>query len=87
MQVSHLALRVGGAPRTIDDLAHATAAVLRRCGFDGGACFVGHSYGTFAVSRLRQLFPEVQPPALLRPATAISVNSLRRHDLSHRIVR
>ena len=69
MQVPHLALRVAGAPRSIDDLALATAAVLRRSGFGGGACFVGHSYGTFVVSRLRQLFPEVQPLAAIRPAT------------------
>ncbi len=59
VQVPHLALRVTGAPRTIDELAHATVAVLRHGGFDAGACFVGHSYGTFAVSRLRQLHPEV----------------------------
>lgn len=67
-EVPHLAIRLTGTPRSVDDIAHATAAVLRQHGFDNGACIVGHSYGTFAVSRIRQLYPQMtHSMALLDP--------------------
>ena len=44
--------------RTVDEMAHAVAAALAAEGLQD-ACFVGHSYGTFVVSRLRQLYPQV----------------------------
>lgn len=49
--------------QTIDELAHALAALLAAHRLQG-ALMVGHSYGTFAVSRLRQLYPEVRFDAL-----------------------
>lgn len=68
VEVPHLALRVSGQPRSVDDVAHATAAVLELHGFSAGACLVGHSYGTFAVSRICQLYPQaVHSMALLDP--------------------
>ncbi len=54
--------RCGACPvrrPTIDELAHAVVAMLARHGFQE-ACIVGHSYGTFAASRIRQLYPEVR---------------------------
>ena len=45
--------------RTVDEMAHAVAAALAAQGFRD-ACFVGHSYGTFVISRLRQLYPQVE---------------------------
>ena len=43
---------------TVDEVAHAAAGVLSSLGHRR-AHFVGHSYGTFVISRVRQLYPEV----------------------------
>ena len=43
-------------------MAHTAAGVLEGLGHRA-ACFVGHSYGTFVISRVRQLFPQVRFPA------------------------
>ena len=40
-------------------MAHVAAQILKGMGHKH-ASFVGHSYGTFVISRIRQLYPEVR---------------------------
>ena len=50
---------------TVDEVAHTAAGVLASLGHRR-AHFVGHSYGTFVISRICQLYPDVSsaPQAL-----------------------
>ena len=45
---------------TVDEVAHTAAGVLASLGHRR-AHFVGHSYGTFVISRICQLYPDVSP--------------------------
>ena len=51
---------------TVDEVAHAAAGVLSSLGHRR-AHFVGHSYGTFVISRVCQLYPDVRPHWILSP--------------------
>ena len=54
-----MALRLCSEAKEVDDVAHAVAGMLEEQGFSQ-ACIVGHSYGTFCASRIRQLYPRVR---------------------------
>ena len=58
MDLPHVALRPFQRAQSVDAIAAATTHILRQRGFSQ-ACFVGHSFGTFCVSRVCQLFPEI----------------------------
>jgi hypothetical protein len=56
--VPHVALRLCWEAASVDEVAHAVAALLRQHGY-ARACMAGHSYGTFVISRICQLYPQV----------------------------
>mmetsp|Transcript_17579 Transcript_17579/g.52802 ORF Transcript_17579/g.52802 Transcript_17579/m.52802 type:complete len:1028 (-) Transcript_17579:267-3350(-) len=68
VEFRHVSLRMGPAkPPLVDEVAHAVASAVTAAGYQD-ACFVAHSYGTFVVSRLCQLYPQmVHSMALLDP--------------------
>ena len=67
MDLPHVALRPFRRAQSVDVIAAATTKILRQRGFSQ-ACFVGHSFGTFCVSRVCQLFPETVD-SIVRPAS------------------
>jgi pimeloyl-ACP methyl ester carboxylesterase len=67
LEMPHVALRLCREAEAVDDVATAAVAAVHKLGFKQ-ACFVGHSYGTFCISRIVQLYPEaVHSTALLDP--------------------
>jgi len=67
LEMPHVALRLCKQAESVDDVAKAAVAAVHKLGFKQ-ACFVGHSYGTFCVSRIVQLYPEaVHSITLLDP--------------------
>lgn len=72
LEMPHVALRLCKEAESVDDVAAAAVAVVHSLGVRH-ACFVGHSYGTFCVSRIVQLFPEaVHSTALLDPVCMLT---------------
>ena len=72
LEMPHVALRLCKEAESVDDVAAASVAVVQQLGVRQ-ACFVGHSYGTFCVSRIVQLFPEaVHSTALLDPVCMLT---------------
>ena len=59
---------------TVDEVAHTAAGVLASLGHRR-AHFVGHSYGTFVISRICQLYPDVSPCRQPLPAPLKSWNT------------
>jgi pimeloyl-ACP methyl ester carboxylesterase len=57
LQAKHLSQCFHWRAPSADDIARATAALLRTLGY-AGAIFMGHSYGTFYVARTCQLYPQ-----------------------------
>jgi hypothetical protein len=58
LEVPQVSLRLSGQACRADDVAAAAVQAVRALGADK-ALFMGHSYGTFCVSRVCQMFPEV----------------------------
>lgn len=58
VEIRHVSLQLCLEAVTVEEVAQTVARILQRHGYTD-ACFVAHSYGTFCVSRLRQLFPSV----------------------------
>ena len=56
---------------TVDEVAHMAAGVLASLGHRR-AHFVGHSYGTFVISRICQLYPDVRSRILSGAPHAVS---------------
>lgn len=72
VEVPHVALRLCWEAQGVDDVARAVIAMLRRHGYRR-ACLVGHSYGTFVVSRLLALAPElVHSASVLDPVCMLT---------------
>jgi pimeloyl-ACP methyl ester carboxylesterase len=72
LEMPHVALRLCKEAESVDDVAAAAVAAVHKLGYKQ-ACFVGHSYGTFCVSRIVQLFPEaVHSTALLDPVCMLT---------------
>ncbi|KAG7668636.1 hypothetical protein Ndes2526B_g03740 [Nannochloris sp. 'desiccata'] len=72
LEMPHVALRLCKEAETVDDVATAAVAAVHKLGFKQ-ACFVGHSYGTFCISRIVQIFPEaVHSTALLDPVCMLT---------------
>jgi len=82
LEVPHVSLRLQARASAVDDVAAAAAAAVRAEGF-AEACWAAHSYGTFCVSRVRVLAPElvhsmVRAPVRRRPALPYPSPPLRR---------
>jgi hypothetical protein len=58
LEMPHVALRLCKEAAEIDAVAESAVNALKRLGAEK-ACFVGHSYGTFVISRILQLYPQV----------------------------
>lgn len=58
LDVPHVALRPFRRAKNVDAIASAVHAILNRHGLPQ-ACFAGHSFGSFCVSRICQLHPEI----------------------------
>ena len=56
IDVPHVSMRLGRRAKEVDDIAAAANAILCWHGY-ANACFAGHSFGTFCVSRICQLYP------------------------------
>jgi hypothetical protein len=82
LEVPHVSLRLQARASAVDDVAAAAAAAVRAEGF-AEACWAAHSYGTFCVSRVRVLAPElvhsmVRAPVRRRPTLPYPTLPLRR---------
>lgn len=58
LEMPHVALRFCREALEVDQVAASAIAAVEGMGCRQ-ACFVGHSYGTFVISRILQLYPEV----------------------------
>jgi len=59
LEIPHVALRMCKEAASLEEVAEAAVGAVRSLGVQK-ACFVGHSYGTFVVSKVVQLHPEVR---------------------------
>ena len=72
LEVPHVALRLCKEAESVDDVALAAVNAVKKLGAQQ-ACFIGHSYGSFCVSRIVQLYPEaVHSIALLDPVCLLT---------------
>lgn len=56
LDIPHVSLRMGHRAIAFERIAEAAPAILCRHGYED-ACFTGHSFGTFCISAVCQLFP------------------------------
>ena len=56
LDIPHVSLRMGHRAIAFERIAAAAPAILCRYGYKD-ACFIGHSFGTFCISVICQLFP------------------------------
>lgn len=59
VEVPHVALRLCWEALDVDTVAMAAVTAVKSMGYQK-ACFIGHSYGSFCVSRIAQCYPEVR---------------------------
>lgn len=77
LEVPHVSVRLNSVRATfVDSVAHTAACILWRHGYED-ACFLAHSYGTFCVSRMCQIYrPMVHSLVSLFPPHPVSANYL-----------
>lgn len=68
LQAKHLFFSLQWRAPSATEVARATTTLLQRLGHKR-ACLMGHSHGTFYVSRTYQLFPQVDTPETAVPST------------------
>ena len=81
LEARHVSVCLHWRALTTDQMAAAAQEILHKHGWDQAA-FIGHSYGTFVMSRIAQLHQPIVQSMVRLPLRTLSLPSLSSHGLS-----
>ena len=79
LEARHVSVCLHWRALTTDQMAHAAQEILHKHGWDQAA-FIGHSYGTFVMSRIAQLHQSIVQSMVRLSWDSLNLLWLSSHD-------